>query len=140
MADIDDVPTVLVADDDLQILAAVRTFLRQKGYRVIEASDGDEALRLVSERKPALVLLDVMMPGRSGWEVCRAIRDDSELAATRIVMLTGIGESLNAMTSPLYGADAFMNKPFELDQLGLTVAQMLNDRERTEPTQRSTKR
>lgn len=126
MAATDEVPTVLVADDDLQILTAVREFLSQQGYRVVEASDGYEALKLAGERRPALVLLDVMMPGLSGWEVCRSIRDNADLAATRIVMLTGIGERLNAMTSPLYGADAFLDKPFELEQLGQTIAQLLD--------------
>jgi CheY-like chemotaxis protein len=64
---------------------------------------------------PDLVVLDVMMPGMSGWEVCRKIREDVALAHTGVVMLTGIGENLNQMTSPLYGADAYIDKPFEFD-------------------------
>lgn len=109
--------TVLVADDDLDILALVTRHLRQQHMHVLEASDGQETLRLVQEHKPDVVLLDVMMPGMSGWEVCRAIRDDDQLSTTGVLMLTGVGERLNEMTSPLYGADDFVDKPFELSEL-----------------------
>jgi len=70
----------------------------------------------------------VMMPGMSGWEVCRAIREDESLGQTGVIMLTGIGERLNEMTSPLYGADDFLDKPFELDDLSDKVRQVLADR------------
>ena len=78
-------------------------------------------LKLAREKKPDLVMLDVMMPGMSGWEVCRSIRDDATLGHTRVIMLTGIGERLNEMTSPLYGADAFIDKPFEFEDLDAKV-------------------
>ncbi|MBW2161164.1 MAG: response regulator [Deltaproteobacteria bacterium] len=96
---------------------------------MVEASDGEEALRLVRREKPALVVLDVMMPGMSGWEVCRAIREDEALGGTGVIMLTGIGERLNEMTSPLYGADGFLDKPFELDDLTDKVREVLASRE-----------
>jgi len=92
---------------------------------VLEASDGEEAWLLARERLPDLVVLDVMMPGMSGWEVCRKIREDVALAHTGVVMLTGIGENLNQMTSPLYGADAYLDKPFDFDQLDAKVKQAL---------------
>ena len=66
-----------------------------------------------------------MMPGMSGWEVCRAIREDDSLVGTGVIMLTGIGERLNEMTSPLYGADGFLDKPFELDELADKVREVL---------------
>src|SRR5207247_93431 len=88
-----------------------------KGYRVLEASDGDHAWELAHEHLPDVVVLDVMMPGMSGWEVCRKIREAVSLAHTGVVMLTGIGETLNEMTSPLYGADAYIDKPFEFSEL-----------------------
>jgi DNA-binding response OmpR family regulator len=75
-------------------------------------------------------VLDVMMPGMSGWEVCRAIREDESLGATGVIMLTGIGERLNEMTSPLYGADGFLDKPFELDDLADKVREVLAGRQR----------
>jgi CheY-like chemotaxis protein len=111
-------PLVLVADDEPSMLELVARHLRtmnEPKLEVIQASDGEEAWRLAREHLPDLVVLDVMMPGMSGWEVCRKIREDVALAHTGVVMLTGIGENLNQMTSPLYGADAFIDKPFEFD-------------------------
>src|SRR5512142_545561 len=95
---------VLVADDEPSTLALVAAHVRSHGYTVHEASDGDQAWQLAHEHLPDLVVLDVMMPGMSGWEVCRKIREAVSLAHTGVVMLTGIGESLNEITSPLYGA------------------------------------
>ena len=95
---------------------------------VIEASDGDEAWRLARERLPDLVVLDVMMPGMSGWEVCRKIRQDAALAHTGVLMLTGIGESLNEATSPLFGADEFIDKPFDFEELDEKIKGVLERR------------
>ena len=120
---------ILVADDDLEILALVARHLSALPAEVVEASDGEEALRLAQREKPDLVVLDVMMPGMSGWEVCRAIREDEAMSGTGIIMLTGIGERLNEMTSPLYGADGFLDKPFELEQLSAKVREVLDDRD-----------
>ena len=117
--------TVVVADDDLEIINLVRRLLQRKGLHVVEATDGEEALRVVRQERPALVVLDVMMPGRTGWEVCRAIREDDDLKQTGVIMLTGIGERLNEMTSPLYGADAHLDKPFEFEALGAAVDRVL---------------
>ncbi len=120
---------ILVADDDLEILALVARHLSALPAEVVEASDGEEALRLAQREKPDLVVLDVMMPGMSGWEVCRAIREDEAMRGTGVIMLTGIGERLNEMTSPLYGADGFLDKPFELEQLSAKVREVLDDRD-----------
>jgi DNA-binding response OmpR family regulator len=120
---------ILVADDDLEILALVARHLSGLPAEVVEASDGEEALRLARREKPNLVVLDVMMPGMSGWEVCRAIREDESLDGTGVIMLTGIGERLNEMTSPLYGADGFLDKPFELDDLANKVREVLAGRQ-----------
>ena len=123
-------PTILVADDDIDILALVTRHLRTMSVKLLEASDGEEALRLAKREKPNLVILDVMMPGMSGWEVCRAIRDDESLADTGVIMLTGIGERLNEMTSPLYGADEFIDKPFDLGELDTKVRKVLAARKK----------
>src|SRR5579872_2235432 len=107
---------VLVADDEPTMLELVSRHLRSidsPKLEVIEASDGDEAWKLARERLPDLVVLDVMMPGMSGWEVCRKIRQDASLAHTGVLMLTGIGESLNETTTPLFAADAYINNPFD---------------------------
>ena len=121
-------PTVLIADDDLEILTMVRTLLRRRDVKLLEASDGEEAMRLIRENRPDLVVLDVMMPGMSGWEICKSVREDEQLQETGVIMLTGIGERLNEMTSPLYGADAHLDKPFELSALDDAVTQVLADR------------
>ncbi len=119
---------ILVADDDLEILSLVARHVKTLGAEVLEASDGEEALRVARREKPDLIVLDVMMPGMSGWEVCRAVREDDSLANTGVVMLTGIGERLNEMTSPLYGADDFLDKPFELADLEVKIRETLQKR------------
>jgi DNA-binding response OmpR family regulator len=118
--------TVLVADDDVEILAIVGRVLRRMDLNVLEASDGDEAMTLILENRPKLLVLDVMMPGQSGWEVCRSVRESEALKDTRVLMLTGIGERLNEMTSPLYGADAYLDKPFEIETLDRKVRELLD--------------
>lgn len=92
-------------------------FLRQKGFDVTEASDGEQAWTLAEEGKFDLVLLDVMMPGMSGWEVCKRIKNTASSKGTAVVMLTGIGETLNDMTSSLFAADAWLNKPYDFTEL-----------------------
>ena len=124
-------PVVLVADDEPTMLELVSRHLRaidQPKLEVIEASDGDEAWRLAREKLPDLVVLDVMMPGMSGWEVCRKIRQDASLAHTGVLMLTGIGESLNETTSPLFGADEYIDKPFDFEALDQKVVEVLSKR------------
>ncbi len=120
---------VLVADDEPSTLALLGRHLRARGYSVLEANDGDEAWELAHEHLPHLVILDVMMPGMSGWEVCRKIREAVSLAHTGVIMLTGIGETLNEMTSPLYGADAHVDKPFEFGDLDRKIEQTLERRQ-----------
>lgn len=119
---------VLVADDDAQLLGLVARRLKEMGYRVIEALDGEKAWEAVLTERPDLVLLDVMMPGMSGWEVCRRIRETKLSAATPVIMLTGIGERLNEMTSPLYGANDYLDKPFEFDVFESKVRKVLGQR------------
>ena len=124
-------PLVLVADDEPSMLELVARHLRTMNdpkLEVIQASDGEEAWRLAREHLPDLVVLDVMMPGMSGWEVCRKIREDVALAHTGVVMLTGIGENLNQMTSPLYGADAYIDKPFEFEDFDDKIRDTLQAR------------
>ncbi len=123
-----DKPLVLVADDEPSTLALVANHLSTQGYRVIEATDGDEAWTLACQELPDVVVLDVMMPGMSGWEVCRKIREAVSLAHTGVVMLTGIGDALNELTSPLYGADAYLNKPFQFTKLAELVEETLKQR------------
>ena len=126
-------PVVLVADDEPTMLELISDHLRQLDepkLEVLEARDGDEAWSIAKDRLPDLVVLDVMMPGMSGWEVCRKIREDVALAHTGVVMLTGIGENLNQLTSPLYGADGYLDKggAFSFDALDQRVREALDAR------------
>ena len=115
---------VLVVDDEPEILQLVVPLLRNEGYTLFEAEDGDEAIELILVERPHVVVLDVMMPGMSGWEVCRYVRSRPELNDIKIIMATGIGEETNAATSPLYGADDSLDKPFRLEVLAQKVAKL----------------
>jgi DNA-binding response OmpR family regulator len=116
---------ILVADDDPEILTLLTMRLRQRGYEVLEAADGDKALEQARTKEPDLVLLDVMMPQKNGWEVARELKQDPKTKDIGIVILTAIGEKMNELTSPLYGADAYIDKPFEFDKLEKTIAKVL---------------
>ena len=120
--------TILVADDDPQILSMVAMRLGSRGYKVLEARDGAEAMKLAHAERPDLVVLDVMMPQMNGWEVARALRQDPGLKEVGIVMLTAIGEHINELTSPLYGADEYIDKPFDFNDLEQKVASVLKKR------------
>ncbi len=109
--------SILVVDDDPEIVTMLSTRLTKRGYRVTTASDGHRAIELAKKDRPDLMLLDVMMPGKSGWEVARALKQDPTTQGIKIVMVTAIGEQVNEITSPLYGADAHIDKPFEFDRL-----------------------
>jgi DNA-binding response OmpR family regulator len=122
--------TVLVADDDPEILTLISRRLTKRGYTVFEASDGDEALAEVRELAADLVVLDVMMPGKNGWEVAKELRSDALTRDIGILVLTAIGQTMNELTSPLYGADAYLDKPFEFADLDRLVAEVLAKRAR----------
>ena len=117
--------TILVVDDDPEIVNMLSLRLGTRGYRVVTASDGIAAIASAQRDKPDLVVLDVMMPGKTGWEVARNLRHDPATEKVKIVMLTAIGEQVNEMTSPLYGADAHIDKPFEFDTLETTIGRLL---------------
>ncbi len=117
---------ILVVDDDPEILAMLSTRLEKRGYRMATASDGNAALAHARAEHPDVILLDVMMPGKSGWEVARALKQDPKTQDIKIVMVSAIGPT-NEITSPIYGADAHIDKPFEFEDLeriinGLLVA------------------
>ena|SRR5438477_3408208 len=117
--------SILVVDDDPEILSMLGTRLAKRGYRVSSACDGNEALALAKKELPDLMLLDVMMPGKSGWEVARAVKQDPATHAIKIVMVTAIGEAVNEITSPIYGADAHVDKPFEFEKLERLIQSLL---------------
>ncbi len=116
---------ILVVDDDPEIVSMLSTRLTKRGYNVSTAADGHRALELAKRERPDIVLLDVMMPGKSGWEVARALKQDPVTQGIKIVMVTAIGESVNELTSPLYGADAHLDKPFEFEKLEKIIANLI---------------
>ena len=121
-------PVVLVADDDPEILSLLSIRLNRSGFKVLEAVDGDQALAAVQEHFPDLIVLDVMMPGKNGWEVAKELRHDARFKDVGIIVLTAIGEKINEMTSLLYGADAYIDKPFEFAELEKKIHTVLGRR------------
>jgi two-component system alkaline phosphatase synthesis response regulator PhoP len=120
--------SILVVDDDPEIVAMLTARLGHRGYKISSASDGHRAIELAKRDLPDIVLLDVMMPGKSGWEVARALKQDPATHGIKIVMVTAIGEQVNEITSPLYGADAHIDKPFEFERLERVIQGLVTSR------------
>jgi two-component system phosphate regulon response regulator PhoB len=109
--------TILVVDDEAPILALLRYNLDKAGFRVIEATDGQEALTLIREQNPDLMVLDWMLPSLSGIEVCRQVRRDGEFRNLPIIMLTARGEEQDRVRGLEVGADDYLPKPFSPAEL-----------------------
>ena len=121
---------ILIADDDPELLSMLSMRYVKHGYDVIEAQDGLQTLEKARQERPDLIILDVMMPGKNGWEVAKELRHDPETRNIGILMLTAIGERMNEMTSPLYGADDYLDKPFVFGDLDRKVKGVLEKRSR----------
>ena len=104
--------TVLVVDDELSILVPVRFLMEQLGYQVLDAQSGEEALEIIIKTKPDLVLLDIMLPGIDGYEVCEILRLNPEYKDIKIIFLTAKGRELDVAKGLALGADAYITKPF----------------------------
>ena len=118
-------PTILVADDDPELRKMLRAHLESLNFNVIEAHDGEKALEAIILHRPDLVILDVMMPELNGWEICKYVKSRKAYASTGIIMLTGIGATVNELTSPLYGADSYLDKPFDIDLLESAIRALI---------------
>jgi DNA-binding response OmpR family regulator len=116
---------ILVADDEPNIVAALEFLLQRNGFEVMVARNGEEALRLVESAAPDLVLLDVMMPVRSGYEVCRRIRERPEWSRVKIVMLSAKGRDAEVNKGLALGADLYITKPFSTRDLVDKVKSLL---------------
>jgi DNA-binding response OmpR family regulator len=106
---------ILVAEDDTSILTGLVDLLESEGYEILSASDGTHALRLFDKEKPQLALLDVMMPGTSGYDVCRAIRQKDKVIP--VIMLTAKGQEVDKVVGLELGADDYIVKPFGVSEL-----------------------
>ncbi len=122
--------TILIVDDEPQIRRVMRTTLSSNGYSVIEARSGEEALEIMRKERPELVLLDVNMPGMSGLEVCREIRDQSEVA---IIMLTVRNSEHDKVLALDAGADDYVVKPFSIEELLARIRAALRRTSSPEP-------
>jgi DNA-binding response OmpR family regulator len=122
---------ILVVDDDPNSLDIVRTFLESRGYTVATASDGKEAIAKLDEVQPAVILLDVMMPGMDGWEVARLIKNHPSYSDVRVVMLTARSDFTDKHEGLRAGADDYIVKPIKLEELAKRVERNLRAREKT---------
>jgi DNA-binding response OmpR family regulator len=116
---------ILVADDEANIVTALEFLLTRGGYEVQVARNGEEALRLIERDPPDLVLLDVMMPLRSGYEVCERIRSRAEWRAVKIVMLSAKGRDAEVSRGLGIGADLYITKPFSTRELMRRIGELL---------------
>lgn len=103
---------ILVVDDDRQIARLVRSYLEQAGFRVTVAHDGETALHAMRRERPDLVVLDLMLPDRDGWDITRTVRADASLSGTSIIMLTARVEVTDKIVGLKLGADDYISKPF----------------------------
>ncbi len=108
---------VLIADDEPNIVTALEFLLERNGYEVYIARNGDAALKLVEEHRPDLVLLDVMMPVKSGFEVCQRMRERADWRDIKIIMLTAKGRDVEMSKGLSIGADLYITKPFSTQEL-----------------------
>lgn len=118
----DRVGTILVVDDEPVVRGVVARYLERDGYDTLEAADGEEAKRILEEQSPSLVVLDVMLPGLDGLELCEWIRATSDIP---VVLLTALGEEDDRIAGLQLGADDYVTKPFSARELAIRVANIL---------------
>ncbi len=125
---------ILVVDDEQDLVKLVRYNLEKDGYKVVTASNGEDALFLIRRERPELVILDLMLPGIDGLEVCKKLKADPELANTAIVMLTAKGEEVDITLGLKLGADDYVTKPFSPKELVARVQAVLRRSKSTSTT------
>ena len=104
--------TILIVDDEPNIIVPLQFLMEQNGYRVLVAQSGEEAIESIIQYRPDLVLLDIMLPGIDGYEVCEIIRLNPEWKHTKVIFLTAKGRDMDKAKGMVLGADAFVTKPF----------------------------
>jgi DNA-binding response OmpR family regulator len=117
--------TVLIVDDEPNIVLALEFLLERAGWRVLVARDGQEALDALARELPDLVLLDVMLPRVSGYDVCQRIRDNPAWRGVRVLMLTAKGREVEVTKGLALGADGYVTKPFSTDELLARIRTLL---------------
>jgi DNA-binding response OmpR family regulator len=118
---------VLIADDEPNIVISLEFLLSRAGFEVASVANGEDALVAILRNRPDVLLLDVMLPGRDGFEVCQAIRQDPAFATLKIVMLTAKGRAPEVTKGLALGADAYVTKPFATRELVETVKRLADE-------------
>ncbi|MCM2357719.1 MAG: response regulator [Geobacteraceae bacterium] len=116
---------ILAVDDEPNILMSIEFILEMEGYEVHTARDGEEALEVAERVRPDLILLDVNMPRKHGYEVCRIIRERPDMAGTKVIMLTAKGQTLERKKGLEVGADEYVTKPFSAEDLLAKIRNMI---------------
>ncbi|MBT3045515.1 MAG: response regulator [Candidatus Thiodiazotropha sp.] len=120
---------ILIVDDEPNIVLSVEYLMKREGYEVVTAGDGQEAMERISESPPDLLILDVMMPRKNGFEVCREIRADPALSTMPILILSAKGREAEIKKGISLGADGYITKPFSTHDLVDRVNQLLQPQE-----------
>jgi DNA-binding response OmpR family regulator len=116
---------ILIADDEPNIVVSLEYLMKREGFEVAVASDGEAALKAVASLRPDLILLDIMLPKKDGFEVCQQIRANPEWRGVKVVMLTAKGRDTEVAKGLALGADAYVTKPFSTKDLVAQVRQLL---------------
>jgi twitching motility two-component system response regulator PilH len=117
--------TILVVDDSPTDLRVVTSLLQSKGYMVITAGDGEEALEMASRERPSLMVLDIILPKKNGFQVCRQLKTSPETKEIKILMLTSKGQDSDRFWGMKQGADDYLSKPFEDEEFLKSVDQLI---------------
>ena len=117
--------TVLIVDDEPGIVVPLEFLMKQNGFSVMVAHSGEEALAFLNEKKPDLILLDIMLPSCSGFEVCQRVRENPGWKDIKIILLTAKSREVDMAKGMALGADAYVTKPFSTRELVKKVAQMI---------------
>ena len=122
-------PKILIVDDEPNIVIPLQFLMEQQGYRTLVAQSGEEALESISKEKPDLILLDIMLPGVDGFEVCEIVRLNPEWCNTKIIFLTAKGRDVDIAKGMVLGADEYITKPFSNQQIIDAVTKLLKEAE-----------
>jgi len=118
---------ILIVDDEPNIVVPLQFLMEQNGYDVIVAQSGEEALESIAKYEPDLILLDIMLPGMDGFEVCQIVRLKPEWQKTKIIFLTAKGRDVDIARGLVLGADAYVTKPFSNAEIVARVRELLSD-------------
>ena len=120
---------ILIVDDEPNIVIPLQFLMEQNGYSTLVAQSGEEALEMISKERPDLILLDIMLPGVDGFEVCEIVRLNPEWRNTRVIFLTAKGRDVDIAKGMVLGADEYITKPFSNQQIINAVKRLLEESE-----------